>query len=278
MKRIWQSGKLVKGNLAVSPFDRGLTLGDGLFETIAVTDGVPLWRFEHVQRLLASARELGIPIAEDDLENAIDALTHKAKGSHVLRLTLTRGEVARGLGNDGEKPLLAGTLQPFDVSLRFQPAKLITASARRNLHSPASRMKTLSYMDNILAAREAAKAKADDALMLNSAGRIACTTVGNVFLVVDDALITPPPGEGILPGIMRGAVMAAARLGGFMVRERTLKPTDVAAANGLFLTNSLRFLRPVSSVDGKRLRASSRALKAVTKALLESEQEQVMMG
>ena len=120
MKRVWLNKALVKGKLAVSAQDRGLTLGDGVFETLAVTKGVALWRFEHIERMRKAAAELGIPFPEEEIENAIDALTHRAKDSHVLRLTLTRGEGGRGLAGDIAKPTLIGSLQPFDDKLRLQ--------------------------------------------------------------------------------------------------------------------------------------------------------------
>jgi branched-chain amino acid aminotransferase len=143
MKRVWFNTQLVKGAIGLSPYDRGLTLGDGVFETLAVKRGVALWRFEHVERMRAAAALLGIAFAEDAIENALDALSHRVKGAHVLRLTLTRGEGGRGLAGDSAKPSLIGTLQPFDEALRFQPATVVTSAVRRNLHSPASRLKTL---------------------------------------------------------------------------------------------------------------------------------------
>ncbi len=275
--RVWHDGNLLKGRVAISAFDRGLTLGDGIFETIAVVNGTPLWRFEHVTRMAAAAQELGIPFKADAVENCIDALSHRAGGHSVLRLTLTRGDVARGLGANGNSPTLFGTLQSFDADLRFQPATLITSTVRRNLHSPASRLKTLSYIDNIIAGREAEAAQADDAVMLNTEGRIACATVGNVFLVVDGVLVTPPLTEAILPGIMRGAVIAAASHLSIPVQEMKLNPSDAVSADAMFTTNSLRFIRPVTKLDGKRMRTTSKTIKSLMKALLTSEQEQLSL-
>lgn len=278
MKRVWHNRKLVKGALALSSHDRGLTLGDGLFETLAVRDGVALWRFEHLERMRASADMLGIPFPETDIENAIDGLAYKAKGHHVLRLTLTRGEGGRGLVGEIKKPTLVGTLDPFDGQQRFQPVKLMTSAIRRNLHSPASRMKTLSYMDNVLAAREAAAAGADDALMLNSAGRMASSTIANIFAEKDGVLITPALAEGILPGVMRAAAIRAAKQLGVQVKERQVKPADAVNADGLFLTNSLRFIRPVAMLDGKRYAPRSKIVDGLSRALLNAETEQLVLS
>jgi branched-chain amino acid aminotransferase len=278
MKRVWHNRKLVKGTLALSAHDRGLTLGDGLFETLAVRDGVALWRFEHIERMRSSAATLGIPFPETDIENAIDALAYKAKGHHVLRLTLTRGEGGRGLAGETKKPTLLGTLDPFDGQLRFQPVKLMTSATRRNFHSPASRMKTLSYMDNMLAAREAAAAGADDALMLNSVGRVASSTIANIFVEKDGTLITPALTEGILPGVMRIAVIRAAKQLGIQVKERQVRPADAENADGLFLTNSLRFIRPVAVLDGKRYAPRSKIVDGLSRMLLNAETEQLVLS
>jgi branched-chain amino acid aminotransferase len=254
-----------------------MTVGDGVFETLAVSDGVPLWRFEHLDRMRKAASELGIPFPEDAIENAVDALTHKAKGSHVLRLILTRGDAARGLAGDGTKHTVLGSLKAFDASQRFQPVTVVTSAIRRNPSSPSSRLKTISYIDNILAAREAQAKEADEALMLNTAGRVACVTIGNVFLEKDDMLFTPSLSEGILPGVMRAAVIAVARSSGIVVREKQVKPRDVETADFMFVTNSLRFVRPVTRMDGKRLSLRSKSLDKIMHGLLKMEQQQLLL-
>jgi branched-chain amino acid aminotransferase len=276
--RVWHDGKLLKGRVAISAFDRGLTLGDGIFETIAVTNGAPLWRFEHLQRMSAAAAALGIPFPEDEIDNAIDTLAHRAGGHNVLRLTLTRGEATRGLGNSGKSPTLIGTLQSFDADLRFKPATLITSTIRRNERSPASGLKTTSYIDNILAAREAEAAKVDDAVMLNSKGNIACTTIANVFLAVDNVLVTPSLIDGVLPGIMRNAIISSARHLGIKVKEKSIKPSDAKESDAMFVTNSLRFIRPVTRYDNHRFRKPPKSVKLLMQALLQSEQEQLSLS
>jgi branched-chain amino acid aminotransferase len=278
MNRVWFNGELVSGKPALSAHDRGLTLGDGLFETLAVVKGIALWRFEHIERMRRAAAELGIAFPETDIENAIDALTHRTKEAHALRLTLTRGEGGRGLSGDIAKPTLIGTLQSFDVNLRFQSMSVLTSTVRRNLQSLSSRMKTLSYVDNILAAREASAAGADDAMMLNTAGRVSCTTIGNLFLEMKGELITPPLTEGILPGIMRGAVISLARAGGITVREKQIKGTDLAKADCMFVTNSLRFVRAVTKLDGKRFSTRSKLMDRIAQGLLNAEQEQIILN
>jgi branched-chain amino acid aminotransferase len=278
MKRVWFNKELVAGKFALSAQDRGLTLGDGLFETLAVNKGIALWRFEHIERMRKAAVELGLPFPETDIENAIDALTDRTKDHHVLRLTLTRGEGGRGLSGDIAKPTLVGSLQPFDASLRFQPVSLLTSKIRRNLHSPSSRLKTLSYVDQILAAREAIAGEADDALMLNTGGRVSCTTIGNIFLEFNGALVTPSLSEGVLPGIMRDAVIRLAKNAGISIREKQVKPADLAKADFMFVTNSLRFVRAVTKLDGKRFSARSKFVDKIVQGLLNVEQEQIILN
>jgi branched-chain amino acid aminotransferase len=277
MKRVWHQTGLVKGAVSLSPFDRGLSLGDGVFETIAVTDNVALWRYEHVQRMGDAARALGIVFDAEKVETAIDALTHRAKGSHVLRLTLTRGDVARGLSSDGDKPVLIGTLQPFDAALRFAPVTLATVKTRRNMHSVSSRVKTLSYVDNIAAAREAVAQGAEDAVMLNSAGRVACSSIGNFFVETDDALTTPALSEGVLPGIMRREIIRLAKLAGMDARAGKVSMMQLRAAKAIYVSNSLRFLRPVTKLDGKKV-ARSKLFDVLSRGLLNAETEQMMLG
>jgi branched-chain amino acid aminotransferase len=154
----------------------------------------------------------------------------------------------------------------------------MTSAIRRNLNSPASRMKTLSYMDNVLAGREAASAGADDALMLNSAGRVASSTIANIFFEKEGALITPALSEGILPGVMRAAVIRAVKQLGVQVREKQNKPADIATADGLFLTNSLRFIRPVAMLDGKRYAPRSKIVDELSRALQNAETEQLVLS
>ncbi len=176
------------------------------------------------------------------------------------------------------KPTLIGSLMPFDEKLRFQSVTLTTSTVRRNLHSPSSRLKTLSYIDNILAAREAQVKGFDDALMLNTAGRVACSSIGNVFLEVNGGLVTPSLSEGILPGIMRDSVIRLAKQAGVKVSEKQIKSGDIAKADGMFMTNSLRFVRSVTKCDDKRFSARSKILDAVVRGLLNMEQDQIILN
>jgi branched-chain amino acid aminotransferase len=135
----------------------------------------------------------------------------------------------------------------------FQPVALATSAIRRNPHSVASRLKTLSYIDNVAAAREAGSRGMEDALMLNTEGAVACSTIANVFLLKDGVLATPAREHGILTGVMRQALIAAAGQLGIATEERAIMAGELITADAVFLTNSLRFIRPVRALDQQPL-------------------------
>jgi len=223
----------------------------------------------HFLRLEAAAHDLGIAFDRDGLDDAVEEiLTDAPPGHHVLRVTLTRGSAARGLAADGTSPSLLLTLDPFDAGLMFRPVTLARTAIRRSPASMASRHKTLSYIDNIAAAREAAARGAEDALMLNTRGGVACTSIANIFLLSGHTLITPARDQAVLTGIMRQALIHAAPRLGLAVEERAVKPAEIKAADAVFLTNSLRFIRPVTALDGKPLR--TRDLLGLSQALCEA--------
>ncbi len=254
MNRVSLNGAIVEGPLPIAAADRGLTLGDGLFETMLVVNRRPLWKHMHLARMEGAARELGITYDSEFMIAAIEGLLDGVgQEHHVLRLTLTRGSAARGLAGNGASPTLIAALEPFDASLMFQPATLFTSTIRRSQDSLAARMKTLSYIDNIAAAREAASHGADDALMLNATGKVACSTIANIFLLKKNKLITPARDQAILTGVTRQALIAAAQHIGIFTEERIVTVTDLFRADGAFLTNSLRLMRPVVSIDKQPL-------------------------
>ena len=142
--------------IALDAHDRGLTLGDGVFETIAVIGGRLQWLDRHLMRMTDAALELGIAFSEDDASEALlpPSLPAAASRWRSARLTLTRGVAARGLAAKGTQPTLIATLDGFDEGNMFWPCRLATSRIRRNEHAPSSRLKTLSYVDAIAAARE----------------------------------------------------------------------------------------------------------------------------
>ncbi|WP_372394486.1 aminotransferase class IV [Azospirillum sp. HJ39] len=246
---VWLNGRLVEDAAArIDPADRGFTLGDGLFETIRVKDGAPRHLSRHLDRLAAGAALLRLPLPYDlaALSDAMAALVAAGGiADGVLRLTLSRGTGARGVLPPADaSPTVLITLAPA-AHMTAPVAAVIARSTRRNEHSPLSRLKSLNYLDSILARQEAAERGADEALLLNGAGRLAESSVATLFLSVGGRLLTPPVADGALPGIRRALVLE--RHG---AEEAPLTPADLARADEAVLTNSLG-LRPLLSVDGR---------------------------
>lgn len=252
---IFLNGRLLRPEDArLDPADRGLLLGDGVFETLRSYRGQVPWLDRHLARLAAGAATLGIPLPAVDLAQAV-AQTLAANGlatdGAALRITLTRGPGPRGL----LPPVTpAPTLLIVAQALSEAPdsgARAILATARRNEHSPLANLKSLNYLDNVLARREAAAGGADDALLLNTAGRLASASAANLFVVRQRTLITPPPTEGILPGVTRAAILEIAPDLGASAVEAPLEPAILGEAQEAFLTNSLIEVRPLIAVDGR---------------------------
>ncbi|GBD47775.1 aminotransferase class IV [Methylopila sp. Yamaguchi] len=257
----------------VAPFDladRGLTLGDGLFETIAVFDGRPAALDAHLDRMVEAAAEIRLPVDRGLLETEVAALAGEG-GDAVLRLTVTRGAGARGLAiPEGGAPTVIAARAPFPFAALGAPIQLATVSVQRNPTSFASRAKTLSYLDSVLAYDEARRAGADDALMLNIHGRAASTSMANLFALFGRTLATPPVAEGVLPGIVRRLVLKLAPALGLTPLERPLTRAELSDADAVFATNSVRLLMPVTALDGARLAEETGVITALAEAVREA--------
>jgi len=238
----------------IDPTDRGFTLGDGLFETVLWADGRLHDLDAHLARMDAGCAVLGLP-APDRVAVAarLGAAVADAGLAHAraaARLTLTAGSGGRGLDRpEPLAPALVATAAPAPKP--SGPMRVIVSRVRRNEGSPAAGLKTLSYLDNVLARREARAADADEALMLNTRGELACAAAANLFWIAGGRLFTPALGCGVLPGVVRARVMAAAE-----VTEVAAGPEILAEAEGIFLTNSLIGLRSVSAVGEKSVAQS----------------------
>ncbi|WP_029009652.1 aminotransferase class IV [Azospirillum halopraeferens] len=246
---VWLNGRLMAAAEArIDPADRGFTLGDGLFETLRVAGGRVCHGDRHLARLSAGARVLDLPVpyGPDALAAAMAALI-AARGLEdgVLRLTLSRGTGARGVPPPPDPhPTVLITAAPLPPPGGPMRAVIATVT-RRNEHSPLSRLKTLNYLDSVLARQEAARRGADEALLLNTAGRLAESSVANLFVVLEGRTVTPPVADGALPGIRRALLLERGH-----AEERSLTPDDLARAGEAFLANSLG-LRPLVAVDGR---------------------------
>lgn len=245
---------------AVPPDDRGLLLGDGLFETVLFKAGRPVLWEAHVRRLSRACAVLGLAEPDPALlaREAARALAAADLNQvrAAVRLTWTAGSGGRGLERTPQaKPRLIVTAAP---SQRPNAPAILTLSAiRRNETSPTSRLKTLAYLDNVLARGAARAAGADEALMLNTRGELACCAAANLFWLQDSRLFTPALDCGALDGVMRAQVLATApKLGLEPIEIRAgVQALDGAA---VFVTNSLIGLRAAASLHGRALPTDAR--------------------
>ena len=259
-RKIHLDGRLVPQDEArISVFDHGLLYGDGVFEGIRVYGGRVFLLDEHVERLYESARaiRLTIPLTPAEMARAVEQ-TVQANGIEdgYVRLVVTRG--AGGLGLDIRKTshpqviVIADDITLYPEETYTQGLKLVTASTIRNHPAALSpRIKSLNYLNNILARIEGTDAGSVEALMLNHKGEVAECTGDNIFIVKRGALLTPPADAGILEGITRNAVMRIAREAAIDVRESTMTRHDIYTADECFLTGTAAELVPVVSLDGR---------------------------
>ena len=172
----------------------------------------------------------------------------------VLRVTVTRGAGPRGLAPpEAPRPTIFMTLSPMPAARKTPLSLHVATATRRNEHSALSRIKALPYLDNVLALSEARAHGADEALMLNTRGTIACATAANVFVVREGRLETPPVSDGALPGTMRALVLCLAKGAGLAPVENSLHVKDLAEADAVLLTNSISRVMEASSCDGAPL-------------------------
>lgn len=244
---LWLNGELLPASKArIDPADRGLLLGDGLFETMAAHDGAIPELPRHYARLAAGAALLRLPMLlnEPAIEGCCRALlAANEMRDAALRLTLTRGPAPRGLGRPANTtPTMLITAAPLPAP--GGPLQLITASIRRDETSPLSALKTLNYLPGVLARIEAEEQGADDALLLNRQGFVAETSAANLFVKLAGTWYTPAVEDGALPGIRRAKLLEAG-----LIQEAPLTPAQLHAADAVFAGNALS-LRPVVALDG----------------------------
>ena len=258
----WLNGRLVDASEAVLPLtDHGLLYGDGVFEGIRFYNGRPFRLGPHLERLALSARALmlKLPATPAELEAAVTDLVAAFGGPDgYIRLVATRG--TGGLGLDPsrcDRPnlfMIADHIALVSDERRRAGISLVTASTRRpgpTVLDP--RIKSLNYLNNILAKLEARHAGGDEALLLNAQGHVSEGTAENIFIARDGRLLTPPVSDGALDGITRGTVLELCAAEGMETEQRSLTPYDVHTADECFLCGTGAELMPVRAVDGREM-------------------------
>ncbi len=241
----------------ISVFDHGFLYGDGLFETMRAYHGKIFMLAEHLDRLFRSAQllELAVPLSRQELAEALERIISLNGENLSVRLTVSRGPGPVGLDPRlCPQPTVVITGRPSKPEDRLyrEGAQAIFVKTPRNL-AAATRVevKSLNFLNNILARQEVIKAGADEGFMLNYLGQVTEGTVSNVFLVKDGRLATPGPEAGLLAGITRLKVMELAARDGLQVAEKVLSKQDFTAAGEVFYTNSGSEIVPVTKLDGR---------------------------
>ncbi|MBM4136076.1 MAG: branched-chain amino acid aminotransferase [Nitrospira sp.] len=258
---VYLNGKLVPAKEAVvSVFDHGFLYGDGVYETLRVYDGVVFMLDEHLSRLYRSSSLIGltIPFAKDHLKISIyETLIANSLRNAYVRLTVSRGKGSIGLDPDlCPEPtivIMAQELKAYPKSFYEKGISLSIAKTRRNLKEAINpRIKSLNFLNNILAKIEAKKAGTYEAVMLNVNRKLTEGTISNLFFSKGGILCTPSLECGILDGITRGLIVVLALRDGLMMKEGEFIREDLYSADEVFITNTTLEVMPVSKVDGQK--------------------------
>jgi branched-chain amino acid aminotransferase len=277
---VYINGALVaRGKARISPFDRGFLYGYGLFETMRSYRGYVFRLDRHLARLMRSAERLGLAAELDpaELEQAIYKTLEANKLSDArIRLTISAGEGERGLVTpEGGTPTVIVIAERLTLPPQVyqKGVRAAIVRVRRSSLSPLSQIKSINYLDSLLAHSEAVALGADEAILLNERGFVAECSTSNIFLVVAGKLLTPSEESGILPGITREAVLELARATGVEVVEGEIPVEDLRRADEVFLTTSVREIVPIVSVDGEPIGSGKPG--EVTKILMAAYRELV---
>lgn len=250
-----------KESAKISVYDHGLLYGDGVFEGMRSYSGHVFRLREHMDRLYESARAicLEIPISKEKLEEDVrETLRRNQLSDAYIRLVVTRGAGSLGLDpNRTSNPqviIIADHIALYPAEFYESGLKIITAATIRNHPAALSpRVKSLNYLNNIMAKIEGLQAGCVEALMLNHKGEVAECTGDNIFIIKRGEVFTPPKDAGILEGITRNAVLSLARSLGIPAHETTLTRHDVQVADECFLTGSAAEVIPVIAIDGRSI-------------------------
>lgn len=261
-RKVYVAGKLVPSEQAtVSVFDHGLLYGDGIFEGIRVYGGRVFLLKEHIDRLYESALaiRLEIPLSHSEMTKAVeDTVKANEIADGYVRLVVTRGSGSLGLDirrtSNPQVIVIADTISLYPPELYQTGMRLVTAATIRNHPGALSpRIKSLNYLNNIMAKIEGTDAGTVEALMLNHNGEVAECTGDNIFIVKRGVLKTPQPDAGILEGITRNAVMKLAVEAGITVQECVMTRHDIFTADECFLTGTAAEVIAVTSLDGRQI-------------------------
>lgn len=265
---VWLNGEIIGADQArISPLDRGFTIGDGVFETIKVTQGETFAMTRHLARLDRSIQALGLPEVDHDLLRSAsrEVIAANRIGSGRLRITVTAGPGPLGPFRSDTEPtvlIAASEIAPADHG-----ARVITVDWTRNPNGALVGIKATSYAENLMALTKAAAAGAVEAIFANTSGNLCEGAMSNIFVGIDGQLVTPPLSAGPLPGVTRELLIEI-----LDVTEADLPLAALATADEVFITGSTRGVQGVAAIDGTALKACPGPLTlAAAQALAELE-------
>ena len=251
---IYANGKYTSQNkLTFDISDRGLLLGDGVFDTMLYQNNELTYYNDHYKRLKTAAKLLSFNfnLTNEQLKNIITNLIKKNNFQNkqiAIRTNITRGVYKRGLDFDkSHKVGIYIKLNLIPKSLFMKSIKLGIANIRRNSTSPISQNKTLNYLDNVIEKNRAAKNGYEDAIFLNIYEKVSCTTTSNIFYVQKNKIYTPPLKDGVLNGVMREQFLKKK-----IASTQTTSLNNLLKSDYIFLTNSVFGIRPVETISGSR--------------------------
>ncbi len=260
--KVYINGELYeKEDARISVYDHGLLYGDGVFEGIRAYNGKIFRCKEHIDRLFASARAIAleIPMTKEEMTDAIRrTLDANGMPDAYIRLLVTRGVGTLGLDpykcSDPQIIIITGTIALYPPKYYEQGLELVTVSTIRNHPNALNpRIKSLNYLNNILAKIECIQAGVAEAIMLNKDGYVAECTGDNIFTVRDGGLVTPPVHAGILEGITRQVVMELAQKAGIETRQQDMTRFDLYVADECFLTGTAAEIIPAVRIDSRQI-------------------------
>jgi len=257
---VYINGELVpKSQAKISVFDHGFLYGDGVFESILVTDGVAFKLKEHIDRLYDSAKAicLDIPMSKEEMiKTVVDVVRANGLKNAYIRLIVTRGVGDLGLDpRKCQKPtivIIVDKIKLYEEETLSRGLTAIISSVRRDrVDATTHEVKSMNYLNNILAKLEANAVGADEAIMLDDRGFVSEGTADNIFIVKDGVIYTPPRTCGILMGITRARVMKLAGELGYKVVEKEITPAELLTADEVFLTGTAAGIVPVTKIAGR---------------------------
>jgi branched-chain amino acid aminotransferase len=271
---------VVRDKALISVFDHGFLYGDGIYETLRAYDGVVFMIDEHIDRLFRSAAMIGLQTGKN--HDSIKKAVYKTLRANRLKDSVIRITVSRGAGPTGLDPalcreptfvILANKFRDYPSQYYRKGIKVSVVNTRRNFKEALDpHIKSLNFLNNILAKIEAKQSDAFEGIMLNYRGYLAEGTISNVFFVNDNKLFTPGIRVGILDGITRELILDVAHESGINIKEGAFRKKDLYAATEVFISNTTMEVMPVSDVDD--IIISSRAGK-ITKLIQKAYQKKV---